>query len=96
MSKKEKKTNKEQAEAKAKYRMSAVRTVMTMSLKRSYKVGVEHLAGLNEYEYIAGLLMAVVDVTISVLKFDRSIPKSMAIDMVIDLLKTLREIDYDE
>ena len=96
MNKKTKKTKKEDANEEVKFRVNAVRTVMTMSLKRSFRVGKEHLAGLNEHEFIAGLLMAIVDATISILKIDRSIPKSMAIDMVIDLLKTLRDVNYDE
>ena len=96
MSKKEKKTNKEEVKEEMKYRINAVRTVMTISLKRSCKLGIEHLAGLDEHEFMAGLLMAVVDVTIPVLKLDRTLPKSFVIDIVIDLLKTLRDIDYDD
>lgn len=96
MNKKTKKTKKEDSQKEMEFRVNAVRTVMTMSLKRSYKVSKEHLPNIDEHEFIAGLLMAVVDAIYPILGIDRTTPRSWVLDMVIELLKGLKEALDDE
>lgn len=96
MNKKTKKTNQEEAVKALMFRVNAVRTVMTLSIKRGYNIGKEHISGLDEHEFISGLLMAVVDATILILNLDRSAPKVLTIEMLIELLKELKDINYEE
>lgn len=96
MNNKTKKTKKEDSQKDMEFRVNAVRTVMTMSLKKSYKVSKEHFPKLDEHEFIAGLLMALVDATYPILGIDRTTPRSWVLDMVIDLLKGLKQALDDE
>lgn len=104
MSNKTKKTKKEDADNELKFRVdevrtvrvNAVRTVMTMSLKRGFRAGKKHFPKLDKYEFVAGLLMAVIDATISILGIDRTIPRSLVIGMVINMLEGLKEALEDE
>ena len=69
---------------------------MTLSLGNSYKMAKKHLPELDEHEFVAGLLMALVDTSCLILGFDKNLPKKWAIDIIIDLLKNLKNVPYDK
>lgn len=96
MSKKNKKNKEEEANKALRFRVSAVRSVMTMSLERSYKMGKTHFPELTEHEFIAGLLMALIDATSSILDFSKDMPKSLVAGVIIDLLNDLKYANIED
>lgn len=93
---KEKKSKKKEADKALRFRVSAVRDVMAVTLRRNYSIAKNHLPGLSEHEFIAGLSMGLVDASCSILGLDKNMPKNWTIDIIIDLLKTLKDIPNDE
>lgn len=93
---KEKKSKRKESFNSFRFRVKTVRSVMTESLKGAFETGKTHFPGLTEHEFMAGLMMALVDATYSILGFSKIVPKSFVIGVIIDLFKDLKDAIKDE